>query len=191
MAEREKLWGIKIWDSTGIYYYTEVDISTGLQHNRPTESQIGYNRKHPFHTHNGKAFYFSGNCSGNFSDNKSGECYEDYNFDWRVDSNGNYIYNTKYLTGFVKWMHNDHIKYLQLSEDLVIPVGILGEINWDTEKSIDDGYTCKITFNWEQLDDDYALDDTDSISYCPSCGEMIAPSAVYCQKCGSKIGGDT
>ena len=23
-AETQKLWGIKIWDDTGIYYYTEI-----------------------------------------------------------------------------------------------------------------------------------------------------------------------
>ncbi len=38
MAEGKKLWGIKIWDDTGHYYYTEVDISQDVQHNRPTSS---------------------------------------------------------------------------------------------------------------------------------------------------------
>lgn len=185
----QKLWGIKIWDDTGIYYFTEVDISQDLQHNRPTESQIGYNSQFPFHTHNGIASYFSGSCSGNFSDNKSGDCYEDYNFDFRVDKNGNYIYNTKYQTGFIKWMHNDRIKHLQLSEDLVIPVGILGEIGLSAEKSIDDGYSCKVSFSWEQLGEEYSLDGISAVSYCPSCGIMLAPSAVYCQKCGKKVGG--
>lgn len=187
--EREKLWGIKIWDDTGNYFYTEVDISQSVQHNRSTESQIGYNQKYPFHTHNGKASYFSGSCSGNFSDNKSGDCYEDYNFGWRNTETGEVIYNTKYQTAFIKWMHNDHIKQLQLSEDLVIPVGILGEIQWDTEKSIDDGHTCKITFNWEQLGDEYSLDNIYSVKYCPQCGNMITPAIVFCPICGNKVGG--
>ena len=182
----EKLWGIKIWDDID-YYFTEVDIAQDIQHNRPTESILTYNSKYPYHIHDGKGFYFSGSCTGNFSDNKSGECYEDYNFDYRVDENNNYIYNTKYQKEFVKWLHNDHIKYLQLSEDLVIPVGILGEITWSTERSVDDGYSCKVTFNWEQLADDYALDDTDSISYCPSCKFMISPLANYCPNCGTKV----
>ena len=85
-------------------------------------------------------------------------------------------------------MHNDHIKYLQLSEDLVIPVGILEQIDWSTEHSIDDGYACKISFNWEQLDDEYALDGYNGVSYCPSCGAILATSAVYCSKCGTKVG---
>ena len=184
----ETLWGIKIWDSTGIYYYTEVDTSQDIQHNRPTESQVGLYNKYPFHTHNGEGFYFSGSCSGNFSDNQSGECYEDYNFDYCIDENGNYIYNTVYLVGFMKWLHNDHIKYLQLSENFVIPVGILGEVSTSTEHTIDDGYTCKVSFNWEQLDDDYSLIDS-SVKYCPKCNSITAPTAVYCQKCGTKVGG--
>lgn len=185
----QKLWGVKIWDETGNYFYTEINISQDLTHNRPTESQIGYNSKYPFHTHNGKAFYFSGSCTGNFSDNKSGDCYGDYNFGWRDTRNGEIIYNTKYQTAFVKWMHNDKTKYLQLSEDLVIPVGILAEIQWQTDTTVDDGYNCKITFNWEQLADDYSLDETNNLYYCPSCNEMIVPSAVYCQRCGTKVGG--
>lgn len=154
---QNKLWGIKIWDDTGRYYYTEVDITQNIQHNRPTESVVGYNSQYPFHIHNGIASYFSGSCSGNFSDNKSGDCPEDYNFDYREDSQGNIIYNTKYLTGFIKWLHNDHVKHLQLAETLVIPVGILGEIKWDVEHSIEDGYTTKVSFDWEQLDDEYSL----------------------------------
>ena len=32
-AETQKLWDIKIWDDTGIYYYTEIYVSTDVQHN--------------------------------------------------------------------------------------------------------------------------------------------------------------
>jgi hypothetical protein len=34
-----------------------------------------------------------------------------------------------------------------------IPVGILGEIQWDRDYSIENGESVRITFNWEQLDD--------------------------------------
>ncbi len=51
MAKKEKLWGTKISDDTGKYYYTEVDISQDVQHNRPTSSQIGLYNKYPFHIH--------------------------------------------------------------------------------------------------------------------------------------------
>lgn len=182
-----KLWGIKIWDATGNYFYTEVDISTDVQHNRPTGSQVGYNQLYPYHTHNGIASYFSGSCSGNFSDNQSGECYEDYNFDYRVDSHGNYIYNTKYIKSFVKWLHNDLTKQLQLSEDFIIPVGILGEVKWSTDHSVDDGYSCKVSFDWEQIGDDYELTDSGLITTCPNCQNIIAPTSIYCPKCGTQV----
>ena len=183
------LWGVKIWDATGIYYYTEVNVSQSVQHNRPTGSQVGYNSLYPFHTHNGIASYWSGSCSGNFSDNKSGDCYEDYNFDYRQNLDGSYTYNTKYLAGFIKWLHNDLTKQLQLSESLVIPVGILGEIQWDTEHTIDDGEDVTISFDWEQVGDEYSLleDGTVYVDTCPNCGVVLAPSAVYCQKCGLLI----
>lgn len=186
MAEkREKLWGIKIWDSED-YYFTEVDISPSVKHNRPTESQIAYNSKNPYHTHNGEPSYLSGSCSGNFSDNKSGDCYEDYNFD-ENHIGENVVYNTDYQLKFIKWLHNDRTKFLQLSERLVIPVGILGEITWDTEKSVDDGYTCKISFDWEQLAEEFVLEDT-SKQYCANCNNMISPYMIYCPKCGNKVG---
>lgn len=43
MIMTKKLWGTKIWDSTGIYYYTEVNIKQGLTHTVPTETIEGYN----------------------------------------------------------------------------------------------------------------------------------------------------
>ena len=65
----EKFWGIEIWDATGRHYYTEVNISEDIQHNRPTTSQTTYNSKYPFHIHNGKASYYSGSCTATFIDN--------------------------------------------------------------------------------------------------------------------------
>lgn len=183
----ERLWGIKIWDATGNYFYTEVDISQSVQHNRPTSSVIGYNSQYPFHIHDGIASYFSGSCKGNFSENQSGECESDYNFDYRILPNGSYVYNIDYMKTFVKWLHNDLVKHLQLSENLVIPVGILGEVQWETNNSLDDGYSCSVSFNWEQLDDEYSLLDTDYVSTCSNCGAMVAPTANYCHKCGAVL----
>lgn len=180
------LWGIKIWDSTGIYYYTEVNVSQDLTHNVPTETTVGYNAKFPFVTHNGIAFYYSGSCSGNFSENTQ-ECEDDYNFDYRIDDDGNYIYDVKYMNGFVKWLNNKRMKYLQLSEQLVIPCNIQGEIKWSTETSIDDGYNCTISFDWVQADEDFSLDETTLNKFCPSCGHVVAPTAYFCQSCGYRI----
>lgn len=181
------LWGIKIWDDTGIYYYTEVDISQDIQHNRPTDSILTYYDKYPYHIHDGAAFYFSGSCSGNFSDNQSGECFEDYNFDER-EVKGKVVYNTLYQVGFIKWLHNDHMKYLQLSENFVIPVGILGEVKLNTEHSIDDGYSCTVSFDWEQLADDYSLlEKTSDITTCPLCKNPILPTVNFCPRCKVKV----
>jgi hypothetical protein len=69
------------------------------------------------------------------------------------EETGNYIYNTAYVDGFVQWLHDDTVKTLQLTKNMSIPVGILGEIQWDRDYSIENGETVRITFNWEQLDD--------------------------------------
>lgn len=183
----KKLWGTKIWDNTGIYYYTEVNIKQGLTHTVPTETIEGYNRKYPFVIYNGIPSYYHGTASGNFSDNTSGECYEDYNFDGRFDSNGNIIYNIMYLNGFIKWLHNKKIKYLQYDEDMVIPVAILQDISWETEKSVADGENVTISFDWVQQGDEFSLTSRKYHTTCNMCGSLIAPSAVYCQKCGVKL----
>ena len=139
----DKLWGIKIWDASG-YYMSEIDISQKGQHNRPTGSEKPINSKCPKHTHNGLTSYWSGTCTANFSDNKSGECKSDYNF-----GDG----NVKYVVDFIEWLHNDLVKYLQLSEDFIIPVGILETVTWDVENksTIDDGFSITVSFDWEQL----------------------------------------
>lgn len=187
MAEkREKLWGIKIWGDDGVYYYTEVDISAPLTHYVPTEVTDPYNVKYPWVTHNGIASYYKGSVSGNFSDNQSTECYADYNFD-ENNVNGQVVYNVKYKDAFVQWLHNRKTKYLQLSEQLVIPIKILDSIQVEPEKSIDDGYTCKESFDWVQVGKQFSLDETDLNSFCPSCGSVVAPTAIFCQKCGTKL----
>lgn len=139
----EKTWGIKIWDASG-YYLSEINVDQKIQHKRPTSSNELFNSKFPKHTHNGLPSYWTGSCSANFSDNKSGDCPEDYNF-----GEG----NVKYVADFVEWLHNDLVKYLQLSEDFIIPVGILDTVTWDVESgnTVDDGYAITISFDWEQL----------------------------------------
>lgn len=188
MADDKKstFWGIKIWDNTGIYYYTEVNVSQDLEHNVPVESTVAYNSKYPFVTHNGIAFYYSGSCSGCFMEN-TGECIDDYNNDYRIDENGNYIYNVRFIDGFVKWLDNKKTKYIQLSEQLVIPANITSPIKWSTDTTIDDGHNCTISFDWAQAADDFSLDDTDYISECPYCKHMVSPFAKYCQICGKRL----
>ena len=49
-----KFWGIEIWDATGQHYYTEVNISEDIQHNRTTKSQTKYNSKYKLNQNNEK-----------------------------------------------------------------------------------------------------------------------------------------
>lgn len=180
------LWGIKIWGDDGVYYYTEVDISTSVTHYVPTEVKDPYNSQYPWVIHNGIASYYKGSISGNFSDNQNTDCYGDYNFNY-VEKDGVVYYNTKYQNAFIKWLHNKKTKYLQLSEQLVIPVKIGDSIQWETDKSVDDGDTCKISLDWYQVGNEFSLDQVDYNSYCNQCGKMLAPSAVYCQYCGTEV----
>ena len=185
MAE-EKLWGTMLWGDVGRAYYTEVDISQSVTHYVPTETTDGYNVKYPFVTHNGIADYFKGSASGNFSDNQSTECYEDYNFgEHTVD--GITYNNVRYITEFIHWLHDRKTKYLQFSEDFIIPVQIMSDIQWDTEKSIEDGHTCKISFDWVQVGKEFSLHDENLNNRCSSCGGYVAPTAIFCQKCGTRL----
>lgn len=186
MAEREPLWGIKIWGDDGLFFYTEIDISQSLTHYIPTESTDPYNSRFPWVIHNGIAGYYKGSVSGNFSDNQSSECYTDYNFGEHTVGGITY-HNVKYIDRFITWLHNRKTKWLQLSEQLVIPIAVLDTIQWENEKSIDDGYNCKITFDWVQVADTFSLNDKDIINACPSCGGIVSPTAFFCQRCGERL----
>lgn len=187
MGKTYDFWGIQLWDSTGITYYTEVNVSQDLTHNVPVSVTEGYNAKYPFVVHNGIAFYYSGSCSGNFSDN-TGECLSDYNFgDERIDEKGNHVYNVKYMDGFVKWLDNKRIKYMMLSKHFIIPIKISSPIKWSTDTTIDDGYNCKISFDWVQAGENFSLDDKPLMLSCPACGHIVAPAAKYCLMCGKRL----
>lgn len=140
------LTGVKIWDSTG-YYYTEIDISESLTHKYKTNVVVTKNSEFPMVFHNGKAKYYEGTISANFSDNQSTECYENYDF-----------YNLKYKLKFIDFLHNGKTKYLQLnwdSEDetqnFIIPVAIVDDVGVELEYTINHGYAVKISFNWVQI----------------------------------------
>ena len=61
----------------------------------------------------------------------------------------------EYTTNILEWLHNDLTKYLKLSQDFILPVGILGEVKCGIESNntIDDPFDTKVTFEWEQLAD--------------------------------------
>ena len=123
------------------------------------------------------------------ADNQSTECYEDYNFGEHA-KDGIIYNNVKYMMEFIHWLHNRQTKYLQFSEDFVIPVQIMSDIQWDTEKSIEDGHTCKVSFDWVQVGKEFSLHEENLNNRCPSCGGYIAPTAIFCQKCGTRVNGN-
>ena len=91
------------------------------------------------------------------------------------------------MVEFIHWLHDRKTKYLQFSEDFVIPVQIMSDIQWDTEKSIEDGHTCKISFDWVQVGKEFSLHDENLNNRCSSCGGYVAPTAIFCQKCGTRL----
>ncbi len=139
-----KFWGIEIYDATGKHYYTDVNINESIQHNRPTSSQTTYYSKYPYHIHTGKASYYSGSCTATFADNID-EC--------KYDNEQAKKMSAEYTTGIIEWLHNDLVKYLKLSKDFIIPVGILDAVKEDIESNstIDDPYKTTVSFDWEQV----------------------------------------
>ena len=146
------------------YFLTDIDVSHGVQHNRPTTSQTTYYSKYPFHIHNGLPSYYSGSCTCSFAERDDLEyvdedCIDDidnvsemdFSDDPIFNEEGHAVYNSAYVDEFIQWLHNDQQKTLQLTKRISIPVGILGEVQWDIDYNIVDGETIKITFNWEQL----------------------------------------
>ncbi len=142
----KKFWGIEIWDATGKHYYTDVNINENIQHNRPTSSQTTYFNRYPYHIHSGLPSYYSGSCTATFADNVN-EC--DY------DNEQAKRKAAEYTANIMEWLHNDLTKYLKLSDDFIVPIGILETVEgeFDSDSTIDDPWETKVSFNWEQLAD--------------------------------------
>ena len=144
-----KLQGVKIWDSSGQYYYTEIDLSESFNYKSKTQLVETQNSVFPYVIHQGKAKYWTGTVSGNFSDNKSGECDNDYNF-----------YNLNYKLTFVEFLKNGLTKTIQFnleeddsSQNFIMPVAIIDDVGVETETNINQGHSVKVTFQWVQVDD--------------------------------------
>lgn len=135
---KQKFYGVKITDATGMLYYTEIEVKHDLKHTINVQTHIPIDGRFPYHTHIGKPSYWSGTVTAAFENNTDTECEHDYNF-------GDADFRLK----FIEWMHNGLVKTLYLSESFIIPVVILSEINVDTDKTIDDPVV-KTTFQWEQ-----------------------------------------
>ena len=74
-----------------------------------------------------------------------------------------------------------------LSKHFIIPIKISSPIKWSTDTTIDDGYNCKISFDWVQAGENFSLDDKPLMLSCPACGHIVAPAAKYCLMCGARF----
>lgn len=140
------LTGVKIWDDTG-YYYTEIDLSQSFTYKTKTQVQESRNSQYPYVIHIGKTKYWEGSVSGNFSNNKDGECENDYNF-----------YDLKYKLGFVEFLKNGLTKTIQFNWDeedptqnFIMPIAIVDDIGVETEYTINEGHAVKVSFKWVQV----------------------------------------
>ena len=155
---------LRIYDAQNSFA-TNVKISVGIQHNRPTSSQTTYNSKYPYHIHTGKPSYYSGSCTITYSNDDEDEEEID-DCDQYVEEYIEALENgtmradelVKYSNlGFEisEWLHNDLTKYLVIAENITIPIGILGEVKFDisTTQKLDELPECSFSFDWEQVAD--------------------------------------
>ena len=124
--DTQKFYGVKLTDATGKVYYTEVNVKQGLTHNINIQTHKPISSKYPHSIIIGKNNYWSGTLSGAFENNQDGECEHDYK-----------LGDADFRIGFVEWLHNGLTKIMTLSENFIIPVTILGEINVELDNTID------------------------------------------------------
>lgn len=134
-------YGVKITDATGRTYYTEVNVKQTLTHNTSVQEHKPIDGKFPYVTQISKPFYWSGNITAAFENNQNTECEHDYDFG-----------DTAFRLEFIEWLHNGYTKKLYLSEKLILPVAILGEINVEADNTIDDSVV-KTSFQWVQVEE--------------------------------------
>lgn len=172
-TDTQKFYGVKLTDTTGKEYYTEVEVKQDLTHNISVQTHKPIDSKFPYHTRIGKPSYWSGSVTAAF-ENNNGECEHDYTLGdtaWRIE--------------FIEWLHNGLSKVLYLSESLILPVTILGEISTETDNTID-GPLVKVTFQWEQNGERiYSA----ARLKCPNCNQTIVPVTKYCPNCGNPVNG--
>lgn len=172
-ANTEKFYGVKLTDATGKVYYTEVEVKHDLTHKINVQTHEPIDSKFPYHTQIGKPNYWKGSITGAFEKN-DGECEHDYDLGdtaWRIE--------------FIEWLHNGLTKVMYLSEFLILPVTILGEINVEADNTIDDPIV-KTTFQWNQCGERiYSA----AKLKCPNCNQTIVPITKYCPNCGQPVNG--
>jgi len=168
----KQFYGVEITDATGLVYKTEVSVNQNLTHKTNVVSQQPIDSKFPYHTQIGKMCYYSGTITGAFENNKEGECDTDYK-----------LGDTEYRLNFIEWLHNGLTKTIKLSDDFIIQATIMGEINIESENTIDDPIL-KATFSWEGISDRTTFQ---NIITCINCGQILAVSTNYCPHCGQAV----
>lgn len=168
--------GIEIWDDTGLCFYTDVEISEDNTHNRAVDVKVSKNNKFPYAIRDGEASYWTGTINGLWLDNSEGACKEDFNLDT----------STAWIVALAEWLHNGKPKRLKLSEDWIMTVEIQSEVQLNCETSVDVAYNNKLSCSWVQTEERYTSDNIKPL-HCPKCNTTVVPTAVYCQKCGTKL----
>lgn len=168
---------VSIWDSTNpeTPYYTTVDIKESITMKNPVVIIYPMNTEYPTAIGTSKQHGMSGSVTGNFSDNTSGECSEDYAFE----------NDTSFKLTMLNWLVNGRTKYLKLSEDLIIPVAINADVTWEINSTIDAGYETTISFEWVQIHKEQTA--TSSLIQCTQCNATLVPNAYYCHMCGIQV----
>lgn len=170
--QKQKFYGVKLTDITGKVYYTEVEVNHNLTHNINVVTHKPLSSKFPYHTVIGQMNYWSGTITGAFEKNDEGECEHDYTFG-----------DTGFRINFIEWLHNGLTKTMFLSENFILPVTILSEVNVETEKTIDDPVV-KASFSWEQCGE--RIYSTAEL-YCPVCGQTLVSATKFCPNCGKAV----
>lgn len=167
----EKFYGVKLTDATGKVYYTEVEVKHDLTHNINIQTHKPIDSEFPYSTRIGKSNYWSGSITAAFENNE-GECEHEYD-----------LGDTAFRIEFIEWLHNGLTKTMFLSESFIIPVTILGEVNVESDNTIDDPVV-KTSFSWHQCGKRIYQA---AKLYCPNCNQTIVPITKYCPNCGQAV----
>ncbi len=168
----EKFYGVKLTDMTGKVYYTEIEVKHGLNHKISVQSHLPIDSKFPIHTRIGRSSYWSGTITGAFENNQDGECEHDYKFG-----------DVNFRINFIEWLHNGLTKTMTLSDELILPVAILGDIGVDIENAISDP-KANVSFEWEQCGERI---NSEVQLNCPDCGQVVVPTTKFCPNCGKAV----
>ena len=168
----DKFYGVRLTDTTGKSYFTEVELKQNFTHKINIQIHEPIDSKFPYSTRIGKPSYWSGSIIGAFENNENGKCENDYVFgdvDFRIN--------------FIEWLHNGLTKIMYLSDNFILPVTILSEIKVDTERTINDPFV-NTSFDWVQCGERiYSVDNL----HCTNCNQIITPMTNYCSNCGIEV----